>query len=459
MRQDTKRKTDRSGSARSEADEPSKRQRTEQQKHSDQIPTQAASGETDQQSKSNQAASGEIEQQSKPSQVASGETDQQSKPNKAASGEIEQQSKPSQAASGETDQQSKPSQVASGETEQQSKPSQVANGETESKPSNGDRNSENNGLGEQSQQNRATAQRDGGAPKPSSAQSNQAQQDQAQLNGHRNRPGQDQQARGTMNPSLENGSAAFGPMNLSRDEIRHVQMVLKEKGFDVGEADGVLGPRTRSALIAIQREQGLEPNGKIDPPTIIALERSNRADSTITGPSLSAAGIAVSQNATPSLQAPDARIQAPIGHRQPRPSDLPPDVQRDEQLDPPSAQTQPQKQAAQTQPQNQTANRRAQAGSVPTIDARKGCKASQEALGSIFGPNDAFAVDSCLRQEQEARQQIINKWTTYSLVDKQKCIITTAYNPSYVEWITCLEMYRDVRMLRNTEKSVGAGTR
>ena len=80
-------------------------------------------------------------------------------------------------------------------------------------------------------------------------------------------------------------------------------------------------------------------------------------------------------------------------------------------------------------------------------------------MGSIFGPNNAFGVDSCLKQEQEARQQIINKWTTYPPVDKQKCIITTGYNPSYVEWITCLEMYRDVRMLRNTEKSVGAGTR
>ena len=181
--------------------------------------------------------------------------------------------------------------------------------------------------------------------------------------------------------------------------------------------------------------------------------------SVISASLLSAAGVAVSQNATPSLQDPDPRLQAPIGHRQPRPSDLPPDVQRDEQLDPPSVQTQPQKQAAQTQPQKQTANRRAQAGSVPTIDVRKGCQASQDAVGSIFGPNNAFGVDSCLRQEQEACQHIINKWTTYPSVDKQKCTITTAYNPSYVEWITCLEVYRNVRMLRNTEKSVGAGTR
>ena len=170
----------------------------------------------------------------------------------------------------------------------------------------------------------------------------------------------------------------------------------------------------------------------------------------IGAPLLSAAGVAVSQNATPPLQAPDSRMQAPIGHRQPRPSDLPPDVQRDEQLDP---------QAAQTQPQKQTANRRARGGSVPTIDVRKTCEGAEKDLGAIFGPNSGPTIGSCLRQEQDARQQIINNWTKYPVVDKQKCITTTGYQPSYVEWITCLEMYRDVRSLGRETKSVGARTR
>ena len=87
---------------------------------------------------------------------------------------------------------------------------------------------------------------------------------------------------------------------------------------------------------------------------------------------LSPAGVAVGQ-------APDARMQAPIGHRQPRPSDLPPDVQRDEQLD---------AQATQTQPQKQAPDRRASAGSVPTIDVRKGCEAAEKDIGDIFGPNN-----------------------------------------------------------------------
>ena len=165
---------------------------------------------------------------------------------------------------------------------------------------------------------------------------------------------------------------------------------------------------------------------------------------------LSPAGVAISQNASPSLQAPDTRMQAPIGHRQPRPSDLPPSVLRDEQLDPASTQTQPQK---------QTANRRAQAGTVPTIDARKGCEAAEKDFAAIFGPNNPASLGSCLRQEEEAGQQIVNNWTKYPASDRQKCIDTTVYQPSYVEWITCLEMYRDVRSLNNANKSVGAGTR
>ena len=57
-------------------------------------------------------------------------------------------------------------------------------------------------------------------------------------------------------------------------------MVLKEKGFDSGEADEVLGPRTRKALIAFQRQQGLEPSGEIDQRTATALGISKGPDAT-----------------------------------------------------------------------------------------------------------------------------------------------------------------------------------
>jgi peptidoglycan hydrolase-like protein with peptidoglycan-binding domain len=66
------------------------------------------------------------------------------------------------------------------------------------------------------------------------------------------------------------GGGTEGAMDLSVDEIRQVQMVLVDKGFDV-EVDGRLGPRTRQALIAFQRQQGLSATGTIDHQTVGAL--------------------------------------------------------------------------------------------------------------------------------------------------------------------------------------------
>ena len=101
----------------------------------------------------------------------------------------------------------------------------------------------------------SSAQSQSGAPASGQAQPNQP-----------NQPRQNQQA---------TGRATGGPLNLNRDQFRQAQMLLKEKGFDVGDVDGVLGPRTRRALIAFQRQQGLEPSGQIDQRTASALGLSN----------------------------------------------------------------------------------------------------------------------------------------------------------------------------------------
>ena len=42
-------------------------------------------------------------------------------------------------------------------------------------------------------------------------------------------------------------------INLSQDEIRQLQITLNERGFNVGEPDGVLGARTRAALMQFQQ--------------------------------------------------------------------------------------------------------------------------------------------------------------------------------------------------------------
>jgi peptidoglycan hydrolase-like protein with peptidoglycan-binding domain len=70
-------------------------------------------------------------------------------------------------------------------------------------------------------------------------------------------------------------SSASAALDLRPEQIREIQMVLKERGFAV-EIDGRLGPRTRQALIAFQRKQGLTASGRIDNQTVTALGVSDK---------------------------------------------------------------------------------------------------------------------------------------------------------------------------------------
>jgi len=70
----------------------------------------------------------------------------------------------------------------------------------------------------------------------------------------------------------------------SSEEIRQVQIALKEKGFAV-EVDGTLGPRTRAALMAFQRREGLQATGQMDQRTFVSLGISSRSSGPTTGQS------------------------------------------------------------------------------------------------------------------------------------------------------------------------------
>jgi len=64
---------------------------------------------------------------------------------------------------------------------------------------------------------------------------------------------------------------AGGTINLSQGQIRELQIVLREKGFDIGQPDGVMGSRTKEALISFQRQQGFRATGQVDVETVTAL--------------------------------------------------------------------------------------------------------------------------------------------------------------------------------------------
>jgi len=64
---------------------------------------------------------------------------------------------------------------------------------------------------------------------------------------------------------------------LSRAERRELQSLLIARGYDIGEPDGLIGARTRTALQAVQREAGLVADGRAGQKSLLWL-RQNAAD-------------------------------------------------------------------------------------------------------------------------------------------------------------------------------------
>src|SRR5262249_20556622 len=94
---------------------------------------------------------------------------------------------------------------------------------------------------------------------------------------------------------------------------------------------------------------------------------------------------------------------------------------------------------------------------VPTIDIKKTCQAAAGVMVSLMGGTTTDQdINACLDSEQKARDQIIKDLATYASADKVQCMRTDVYLPSYVEWLTCLEMERDVRKMQR-EDQFGSG--
>jgi hypothetical protein len=85
---------------------------------------------------------------------------------------------------------------------------------------------------------------------------------------------------------------------------------------------------------------------------------------------------------------------------------------------------------------------------VPTVDIAITCRTSEKALIAIFGAETQQTFESCMTSENDARAQIVKNWQNFPAVGRQRCVNTTGYMPSYVEWLTCLEMEQQVNELR-----------
>jgi hypothetical protein len=88
---------------------------------------------------------------------------------------------------------------------------------------------------------------------------------------------------------------------------------------------------------------------------------------------------------------------------------------------------------------------------VPTVDIQKTCRA---AASVTSGTSTQMDIDVCVSSEQRAREQIVKDWAQFPPADKARCVQAgrNTYLPSYVEWLTCLEMEMAVRKMRNEER-------
>jgi hypothetical protein len=64
-------------------------------------------------------------------------------------------------------------------------------------------------------------------------------------------------------------------------------------------------------------------------------------------------------------------------------------------------------------------------------------------------------VESCLRIEEDARQQLVKSWPDFKLAEKDHCLRLSraGVEPTYTELLTCLELQRDVRLLREQNEN------
>jgi hypothetical protein len=152
--------------------------------------------------------------------------------------------------------------------------------------------------------------------------------------------------------------------------------------------------------------------------------------------------------------------QAPVGHRQPTPADLPPAVQKEEEPGAkpwpgaqPEAQSQPETQPkSRSRSQSRPAQGRGGGGGPPVLQVGPSCEAAGRGA-VVLGRNK----EACLADENAALKTLKENWTKYAANDKTLCIgmESTGGPASYVELLSCLEVNRDARDIQSADPLEG----
>ena len=92
--------------------------------------------------------------------------------------------------------------------------------------------------------------------------------------------------------------------------------------------------------------------------------------------------------------------------------------------------------------------RAAVADGVPSWDLTASCRA---AASVAYSQTPSERLTSCLASEQRTREELTKYWSAYPAEDRIGCVKSLTFSPTYTELVTCLEMRRDVRVLRDAK--------
>ena len=88
------------------------------------------------------------------------------------------------------------------------------------------------------------------------------------------------------------------------------------------------------------------------------------------------------------------------------------------------------------------------ADGVPSWDVTPSCRG---AASVAYSQTPDERLTSCLASEQRTCEELNKYWSAFPADDRIGCVKSLTFSPTYTELVTCLEMRRDVRNLRDAK--------
>ena len=92
----------------------------------------------------------------------------------------------------------------------------------------------------------------------------------------------------------------------------------------------------------------------------------------------------------------------------------------------------------------------AQSQEIPDLNVEPVCHGiAQQAANPTEKGDPDLSFGNCVKSEQAMRQKLVGEWASFSPAEKTNCIVSEMGGmASYTDLVSCLEMARDARQLK-----------